>query len=176
MLNQSQNWSMWEEFIWRRHYMSDSYLVLNFSPTGWCLSLHPLQEEPELYFTEPQQLLDLLSDLEEQNLSLIQNSQETEESLEEFRQTMEQTRKNMWACCMVYSGYIRGTPVLETSLGTCWTHFCLYDYMHKVNKKPISWNIRLMPWQRLLRGKRRKLQNWSSIPDSLTLERAKQRR
>ncbi|XP_072539230.1 cilia- and flagella-associated protein 100 isoform X2 [Salminus brasiliensis] len=53
------------------------------------------EEEPELYFTEPQQLLDLLSELEEQNLSLIQNSQETEEGLEEFRHTMEQTRKNM---------------------------------------------------------------------------------
>ncbi|XP_076870260.1 cilia- and flagella-associated protein 100 isoform X2 [Brachyhypopomus gauderio] len=53
------------------------------------------EEEPELYFTDPQQLLDLLSELEEQNLSLIQNSQETEESLEEFKQTTEQTRKNM---------------------------------------------------------------------------------
>ncbi|XP_017335703.1 cilia- and flagella-associated protein 100 isoform X1 [Ictalurus punctatus] len=53
------------------------------------------EEEPELYFTEPQQLLNLLSELEEQNLFLIQNSQETEESLEEFRQTMEQTRKNI---------------------------------------------------------------------------------
>ncbi|GAA6077260.1 cilia- and flagella-associated protein 100, partial [Tachysurus ichikawai] len=51
--------------------------------------------EPELYFTKPQQLLDLLSELEEQNLCLIQNSQETEERLEEFRQTMEQTRKNI---------------------------------------------------------------------------------
>ncbi|KAK3574140.1 hypothetical protein QTP86_003425 [Hemibagrus guttatus] len=53
------------------------------------------KEDPELYFTEPKQLLDLLSELEEQNLSLIQNSQETEESLEEFKQTMEQTHKNI---------------------------------------------------------------------------------
>ncbi|XP_022531416.2 cilia- and flagella-associated protein 100 isoform X1 [Astyanax mexicanus] len=53
------------------------------------------EEEPELYFTEPQQLLDLLSELEEQNLSLIQNAQETEEGLVEFRNTVEQTRKNM---------------------------------------------------------------------------------
>ncbi|XP_066522352.1 cilia- and flagella-associated protein 100 isoform X2 [Hoplias malabaricus] len=53
------------------------------------------EEEPELFFTEPQQLLDLLSELEEQNLSLIQNSQETEESLEEFRNTMKETRKTM---------------------------------------------------------------------------------
>ncbi|KAI5109167.1 cilia- and flagella-associated protein 100, partial [Silurus meridionalis] len=53
------------------------------------------EEEPELYFTDPQQLLDLLSELEEQNLTLIQNSQETEENLEKFRQIMEQTRKNI---------------------------------------------------------------------------------
>ncbi|XP_030621111.1 cilia- and flagella-associated protein 100 [Chanos chanos] len=51
--------------------------------------------EPELYFTQPQQLLDLLTELEEQNLSLIQNSRETEEALEEFRHTMEQTREKM---------------------------------------------------------------------------------
>ncbi|KAG7326485.1 hypothetical protein KOW79_009886 [Hemibagrus wyckioides] len=53
------------------------------------------EEDPELYFTEPKQLLDLLSELEEQNLSLIQNSQETEESLEKFKQTMKQTRNNI---------------------------------------------------------------------------------
>ncbi|KAG5836107.1 hypothetical protein ANANG_G00251090 [Anguilla anguilla] len=53
------------------------------------------QEEPEMYFTDPQQLLDLLTDLEEQNLSLIQNSRETEESLEDLRQVLDQTRKRM---------------------------------------------------------------------------------
>ena len=31
------------------------------------------EEEPDLYFTDPNQLLDMLGDLEEQNLSLIQN-------------------------------------------------------------------------------------------------------
>ena len=40
---------------------------------------------PELYFTEPTQLLDILGDLEEQNLSLIQNSQETEETLDNIK-------------------------------------------------------------------------------------------
>ncbi|XP_071486505.1 cilia- and flagella-associated protein 100-like [Diadema antillarum] len=52
-------------------------------------------EEPELYFSDPQQLLDIFADLEEQNLSLIQNSQETEESLEEIKQTINATETRM---------------------------------------------------------------------------------
>ncbi|KAL0977859.1 hypothetical protein UPYG_G00162280 [Umbra pygmaea] len=50
------------------------------------------EEDPELYFTDPRQLLDVLSELEEQNLSLIQNSRETEEALEEFRQSLQEGR------------------------------------------------------------------------------------
>ncbi|XP_019624886.1 PREDICTED: cilia- and flagella-associated protein 100-like isoform X3 [Branchiostoma belcheri] len=53
------------------------------------------EEEPDLFFTDPQQLLDLFQELEEQNLSLIQNSQETEEALEEMRQTFIQTEGKM---------------------------------------------------------------------------------
>ena len=52
-------------------------------------------QEPELYFFHPQQLLDIFSELEEQNLSLIQNSQETEEALEEIKQTIKQTKVKM---------------------------------------------------------------------------------
>ncbi|KAK7102985.1 cilia- and flagella-associated protein 100-like [Littorina saxatilis] len=52
-------------------------------------------EELELYFADPQQLLDIFAELEEQNLSLIQNSQETEETLEEMKQTIKSTRKKM---------------------------------------------------------------------------------
>ncbi|XP_074644116.1 cilia- and flagella-associated protein 100-like isoform X1 [Tubulanus polymorphus] len=51
--------------------------------------------EPELYFTDPQQLLDIFAELEEQNLSLIQNSQETEEALEEMKQNIKQTKIKM---------------------------------------------------------------------------------
>ncbi|KAG8430896.1 hypothetical protein GDO86_019790 [Hymenochirus boettgeri] len=51
--------------------------------------------EAKLYFTDPQQLLDIFSELEEQNLSLIQNSQETEESLEEMKQTISTTQEKM---------------------------------------------------------------------------------
>uniref|UniRef100_A0A670XZU8 Cilia and flagella associated protein 100 n=1 Tax=Pseudonaja textilis TaxID=8673 RepID=A0A670XZU8_PSETE len=50
---------------------------------------------PELYFTDPHQLLQLFTELEEQNLSLIQNSQETEETLDELRHTLESTRNKM---------------------------------------------------------------------------------
>lgn len=53
------------------------------------------EEEPELYFNDPQQLLDIFSELEEQNLSLIQNSQETEEALEEIKHTIATTEEKM---------------------------------------------------------------------------------
>lgn len=52
-------------------------------------------EDLELFFTDPQQLLDIFAELEEQNLSLIQNSQETEEALEEMKQTIKNTKLKM---------------------------------------------------------------------------------
>ena len=52
-------------------------------------------EELDFYFTDPQQLLDIFAELEEQNLSLIQNSQETEEALEELKKTIEHTKIKM---------------------------------------------------------------------------------
>ncbi|XP_065910899.1 cilia- and flagella-associated protein 100-like [Dysidea avara] len=54
-----------------------------------------IEDMTELYFTDPQQLLDIFSELEEQNLSLIQNSQETEETLEEMRQTRAMTEQRL---------------------------------------------------------------------------------
>ncbi|XP_051752548.1 cilia- and flagella-associated protein 100 [Ctenopharyngodon idella] len=53
------------------------------------------EEDVEIFFKDPQDLLNLMTELEEQNLSLIQNTRETEEALEEFRQNAELTRKNM---------------------------------------------------------------------------------
>ncbi|XP_040904446.1 cilia- and flagella-associated protein 100 [Toxotes jaculatrix] len=53
------------------------------------------EDEPELYFSDPQQLLDLLTELTEQNLSLIQNSTRVEETMEELRQSLETTRKTI---------------------------------------------------------------------------------
>ncbi|XP_064877170.1 cilia- and flagella-associated protein 100-like [Oncorhynchus nerka] len=58
-----------------------------------CVCITP--QEPELFFTDPQQLLDLLTDLEKQNLTLIQNSRETEETMEEFKHTLDNTRNKM---------------------------------------------------------------------------------
>ncbi|XP_044512807.1 cilia- and flagella-associated protein 100 [Gracilinanus agilis] len=52
-------------------------------------------DELDLYFTEPQQLLDIFSQLEEQNLSLIQNSQETEEALDEINRSLRNTQNKM---------------------------------------------------------------------------------
>lgn len=59
-------------------------------------------QEPRLYFTDPQQLLDIFSELEEQNLSLIQNSQETEEALEEMKQTVKSTKAKMYLYLVFY--------------------------------------------------------------------------
>lgn len=52
-------------------------------------------DELELFFSSPQQLLDIFAELEEQNLSLIQNSQETEENLEEMKQNIKITKAKM---------------------------------------------------------------------------------
>ncbi|XP_056587827.1 cilia- and flagella-associated protein 100 isoform X2 [Triplophysa dalaica] len=52
-------------------------------------------EEPELFFTDPQELLNVMAELEEQTLSLIQNTRDTEESLEDFKQTAELTQKKI---------------------------------------------------------------------------------
>lgn len=52
-------------------------------------------QELELYFTEPQQLLDVFTKLEEQNLSLIQNTREMEEALEDLNFTLKNTQIRM---------------------------------------------------------------------------------
>ncbi|XP_075065525.1 coiled-coil domain-containing protein 38 [Mixophyes fleayi] len=43
-------------------------------------------EEPELYFTDPQQLLKIFAELEEQNVLLMQNTQEFDETMQEIRE------------------------------------------------------------------------------------------
>ncbi|KAA0720509.1 Cilia- and flagella-associated protein 100 [Triplophysa tibetana] len=53
------------------------------------------ENEPELFFTDPQELLNVMAELEEQTLSLIQNTRDTEESLEDFKQTAELTQKKI---------------------------------------------------------------------------------
>eukprot|EP01084_Bolivina_argentea_P068525 124747_1 len=52
-------------------------------------------EDEEMYFTDPQQLLDVFATLEERNLFLIQNAQETEEAHDELKSKFEETKKIM---------------------------------------------------------------------------------
>mmetsp|Transcript_38299 Transcript_38299/g.87709 ORF Transcript_38299/g.87709 Transcript_38299/m.87709 type:complete len:519 (-) Transcript_38299:284-1840(-) len=54
-------------------------------------------EDVPMYFQDPQQLLDIFTALEESNLFLIQNSQETEEALEELKAKFLETRQRMEA-------------------------------------------------------------------------------
>lgn len=51
--------------------------------------------EPELFFSDPRQLLSIFQELEEQNLSLITNSQETEEAMEELKQHIQLTKAKL---------------------------------------------------------------------------------
>ncbi|KAM9741686.1 cilia- and flagella-associated protein 100-like [Menidia menidia] len=53
------------------------------------------EDEPKLYFTDPQQILELMTELTEQNLSLIQNCARVEEALEKLRQSLETTRSKI---------------------------------------------------------------------------------
>lgn len=53
------------------------------------------EEEPPMYFSRPQQLMDIFAALEEQNLFLIQNSQETEHTLEELQHDFRDTKLTM---------------------------------------------------------------------------------
>lgn len=53
------------------------------------------EEEPELYFKEPRQLMDTFTELEERNLFLIQSSQETEQMLDDLEHNFEYSKKKM---------------------------------------------------------------------------------
>lgn len=79
--------------------LNSMYHFLGVSVVSFvCFSHHNciyIFQDLELFFTDPQQLLDIFAELEEQNLSLIQNSQETEEALEEMKQTIKVTKTRM---------------------------------------------------------------------------------
>lgn len=51
-------------------------------------------EDMPLYFKEPKQLLDVFTAMEESNLFLIQNVQDTEQALEELQQKSAETKRN----------------------------------------------------------------------------------
>ena len=52
-------------------------------------------DEDEMYFKQPQQLLEVFATLEERNLFLIQNAQETEEAFDELKTKFQETKNNM---------------------------------------------------------------------------------
>ncbi|KAM4676028.1 coiled-coil domain-containing protein 38 [Discoglossus pictus] len=54
------------------------------------------EEEPELYFTDPQQLLQIFAELEEQNLTLIQNSQDYDDTLQEIKAKYNVIKEKMY--------------------------------------------------------------------------------
>ena len=78
------------------------------------------EREMPMYFTRPQQLLDIFTDLEESNLFLIQNSQETESALEELKTKFADTRAKMDADSVALEAQIealRSSIALEEDKG-----------------------------------------------------------
>ncbi|XP_056295732.1 cilia- and flagella-associated protein 100 [Pseudoliparis swirei] len=53
------------------------------------------EDEPELYFTDPQQILDLMTDLTDKSLFLIQNTATVEEAAKDLRKSLETTKKKI---------------------------------------------------------------------------------
>ncbi|KAI5941292.1 Cilia- and flagella-associated protein 100 [Manis javanica] len=97
-------------------------------------------EELELYFTEPQQLLDIFTELEEKNLSLIQNTQETEETLEELNFTLRNTQTRMdkevnelkhWIAVLLQSITKEEETAAELELKARVFHFGKYKGAHE---------------------------------------------
>merc|ERR1719409_1359414 len=72
----------------RKKYQTQDQLEKKFMEEMDCDS----GEEVPLYFQHPKQLLDIFTQLEEQNLFLIQNSQETEQQLEEIEQKFQEAK------------------------------------------------------------------------------------
>lgn len=68
--------------------------------------VHVDDVELPMYFTEPQQLMDIFTTLEERNLFLIQNSQETEEALEEVKHKFDEVRQKLEGDTSTLNGQI----------------------------------------------------------------------
>eukprot|EP00762_Andalucia_godoyi_P000067 ANDGO_02278.mRNA.1 hypothetical protein PHYSODRAFT_330169 len=67
--------------------------------------------ELPMYFADPQQLLDIFASLEESNLFLIQNSQETEEALEEIRTKYNEAKRKLETESSSLEGQIQSLEV-----------------------------------------------------------------
>ena len=66
-------------------------------------------EDQVLFFSTPKQLLEIFAELEENNLALIQNCQETEETLEELRAKILETDAKMYDAVNRYLNTYIGT-------------------------------------------------------------------
>jgi hypothetical protein len=71
------------------------HFLRQLTPPDWLAKAEARGASDEMYFTEPQQLLDVFSDLEESNLFLIQNGQETAQALEELRTQASATESHL---------------------------------------------------------------------------------
>ncbi|QDZ25580.1 hypothetical protein A3770_18p80980 [Chloropicon primus] len=83
-------------------------------PTSYLTDEEEEQLSSEMHFKHPQQLLDIFAQLEEQNLFLIQNCQETEEALEELKTKYRETKQQMDA---EIKGLDSQISSLESSIG-----------------------------------------------------------
>jgi hypothetical protein len=63
--------------------------------------------DQSLFFQTPKQLLDIFAELEENNLALIQNCQETEETLEELKSKIVETDIRMYVSVFEFSGSMK---------------------------------------------------------------------
>lgn len=70
-------------------------------------SAAPPAEQLEMYFTNPSQLLNIFTSLEERNLFLIQNVQETEEALEELKERYTTTEQHIHSSLSTLEGQIQ---------------------------------------------------------------------
>lgn len=63
---------------------------------------------PEIYFKEPEELLQVLTELEEQNLTLVQYSQDVDENLEDVNKREKFIQDKMWVISPVQQLLTRG--------------------------------------------------------------------
>ena len=76
-------------------------------------------KEVKLYFREPSQLLSIFTDLEDENLKLIEQCQEAEDRLEEVRETTKKVTEVLelvggcccccCCCCTIFYRFFRFT-------------------------------------------------------------------
>lgn len=108
-------------------------------PDDWDANAPPPPDDEPMYFNNPKQLLDVFAALEEQNLFLIQSSQETEEQLEELLQTYRETKKRMDA---ETAGLHAQVAALEAAIAV--REFSVAPSLHVCYPCPILWGLSLV--------------------------------